>query len=120
MVAHAAAGLYRSWGVCGLHDLGRFPREELLLGTVSFAVLLAGTFRGIAARLVRADALVVAGVAAVFAGALDPSVSRPVPADVLLLPRGLLQGILGGPSLMRGRGAAKILSGRAPFPFDSF
>src|SRR5215472_10724810 len=117
MVAHAAAGLCGSFGLCRLHDVGCFPRKELLLGTVSFSVLLARNFRRIPACVVWADACVVAGVAALFAGPVDPSISRPVSLDVLLLPRCLLQGVLGGPAVVHGRGAAQILPGRTPFPF---
>src|SRR5215467_811395 len=98
MVAHATACFYRSWIVCCLYDVGRFPREKLLFGTISFTVLLAGTFRRIAAR-------VVAGMAALFAGAANPSISRPLSTHVLLLPRRLLQSVLGGPSVVRGWGA---------------
>src|SRR5215469_2032688 len=119
MVAHATAGLFGSWGVCRVHDVGRFPRQKLLLGTISFAVLLAGTFRRLAACLVRPDAHLVAGMAAVFARATYTSVSRALPADVLLLSRRLLQGDLGGPAVMRGGRAAQILSGRTLFPSNS-
>ena len=62
-----------------------------------------------AARLVRSAAGVVAGAAAVFAGAADSSVSRPLPFHLLLLPRRLLQGVLGGSAELRGRRAAEGL-----------
>src|SRR6185436_15429537 len=56
----------------------------------------------------------VAGPAAVLAGASDSAVSRPVPIHLLLLPRRVLQGVLGRPGLVRGwRAARAALSRRA-------
>ena len=57
--------------------------------------------------LVRAEAGLVAGVAAVLAGAADPAVPGALPAHLLLLPRRLLQGVLGRPAGLRGRRAAQ-------------
>ena len=52
--------------------------------------------------------LLVARVPALLAGAPDPGRSRGVPIHVLLLPRGLLQGVLGRPAVLRrGRAAFK-------------
>ena len=52
-------------------------------------------------------------VAAVFAGAADPLGAGAVPADLLLLSRRLLQGVLGRPARLRGGRAAEELPRRA-------
>ena len=52
------------------------------------------------------------GVAPVLAGAADPAVSRRFPLHLLLLPRRLLQGVLGRSAVVRGRRAAQELPGR--------
>ena len=49
---------------------------------------------------------------AVLAGAADPAVPRAVPLHLLLLPRRLLQGVLGRSARVRGRRAAQELPGR--------
>ena len=54
---------------------------------------------------------VVARLAAVLAGAADPAVSRPLPLHLLLLPRRLLQGVLGRPAGVRRRRAAQRATG---------
>ena len=54
----------------------------------------------------------VAGVAAVLAGAADPADPGPVPAHLLLLPRRVLQGVLGRPAVLHRRRAAVELLGR--------
>ena len=54
----------------------------------------------------------VARVAAVFAGAADPADSRLLPVDLLLLPRRVLQGVLGRSAVVHGRRAALELLGR--------
>ena len=74
--------------------------------------------RRLAARVVRAEARLVAGVAAVLAGAPDPAVPRPLPLHLLLLPRRLLQGVLGRSAVVRRRRAAHELLGRALVPAD--
>ena len=61
---------------------------------------------------------VVAGVAAVLARAADPAVSRAVPPHLLLLPRRLLQGVLGRPARLRRRRAAEAVPGRGLVPAD--
>ena len=53
------------------------------------------------------------GVAAVLAGAADPAVPGPLPLHLLLLPRRLLQGVLGRPAVVRRRRAAHALPRRA-------
>ena len=54
-----------------------------------------------------------AGLAAVLAGAAHPAVSRPLPLHLLLLPRRLLQGVLGRSAVVRRRRAAQELLRRA-------
>ena len=63
--------------------------------------------RRLAARVVRTQAGLVAGVAGLLAGAADPAVPRPLPGDLLLLPRRVLQGVLGRPAGLRRRRAAE-------------
>ena len=56
---------------------------------------------------------VVAGRAAVFGGAADPLGARRLPLHLLLLPRRLLQGVLGRSAVVHGRRAAQEVSRRA-------
>ena len=60
----------------------------------------------------------VAGVPAVLTGAADPSVPWPLPLHLLLLPRRLLQGVLGRPAGLLRRRAAQRLSRRELVPAD--
>src|SRR5688572_14336054 len=103
MVGAAFAGLSRLVGVCGVFHLGGFSGNELPLGTVPLAVLLAGTFWVVTARGVWTETRRVAGLAAVFAGAVDPLDARRFSAHVLLLSRGLLQVFLGRSALVHRR-----------------
>src|SRR3546814_13668829 len=66
----------------------------------------------LAAQLVRTASGLVAAVAALFARAPHPAHSGALPADVLLLPRRVLQGVLGRSAVVRGRRAALELLGR--------
>ena len=70
------------------------------------------------ACLVRPQAGLVARPAAVLAGAADPAVPRPLPLHLLLLPRRLLQGVLGRSAGVRGRRAAQELLRRELVPAD--
>src|SRR5262249_48095864 len=85
-------------GRCGadvvhrLRDVGGVPERTLHLRPLPVAVLLAGTLRHAGAQLVRAEARLVAEVAALLAGAPDPVGARRLPLHLLLLPRRLLQG----------------------------
>ena len=54
----------------------------------------------------------------VLAGAPDPAVSRALPGHLLLLPRRLLQGVLGRSAVVRRRRAAEALPGRGLVPAD--
>src|SRR5207302_8412366 len=90
-------------GTVGFHrllDVGSVPGRALSLGAVPVAVLLAGTFWRCHPQLVRGEAGLVAGVAAVFAGALDSLGAGRIPAHLLLLSGRLLQGILGRPAFL--------------------
>ena len=60
----------------------------------------------------------VAGCAAVLGGAADPLGAGRFPLHLLLLPRRLLQGVLGRSAVLRGRRAAQKLSRRAIVPAD--
>ena len=60
----------------------------------------------------------VAGVAAVLAGADHPAVPGLLPLHLLLLPRRVLQGVLGRPAVVRRRRAAHVYLGRALVPAD--
>jgi hypothetical protein len=53
-----------------------------------------------------------AGMVAVLSRAADPPDPGPLPADLLLLPRRLLQGVLGGSAFLHGRRAEVIMLGR--------
>ncbi len=64
------------------------------------------------AQLARTPAGRVASLASVLAGAAHPADSRALPADVLLLPRRLLQGVLGGSPVVHRRRAAVHVLGR--------
>ena len=84
-------------------------------GPVPLAVLLAGAVRPVAARVVRrtGQAGLVAVVAAVLAGVADPLGPGRLPLHLLLLPRRLLQGVLGRPAGLRRRRAAQEVPRRA-------
>src|SRR5262249_44559694 len=62
----------------------------------------------------RPAALVVAELVPVYFGDADPDRPRRFPADLLLLPQGLLPGFLGGPAGLCRRRAADELLGREP------
>src|SRR3954470_4948731 len=55
-------------------------------------------------------------MAPVLAGAAHTSDPRPLPPDLVLLPRGVLQGVLDGSAVVHGRRAAKELLGRTLVP----
>src|SRR5262249_40981291 len=95
LVDPAARRLPRPLDVRRLLDLGGVPGKALHVRPVSVAVLFARDLRRLAARLVRPEAFDLAVVAAVLAGVPHPLGARRVPADLLLLPRRLLQGVLG-------------------------
>src|SRR5260221_538060 len=68
--------------------------------------------------MVRAAAELVAGMDPLLRRPPDPVGAGVVPRDLLLLPRVLLQGVLGRPSRVHGRRAARVLPRRAVVPPD--
>src|SRR5262245_17427487 len=107
LVVGAAVGRLR--GVDRVHrllDVGGVPGGALHLRPVPVAVLLAGAVGPLGAQLVRAQAGLVARLADLLLGPLDPVGPGRVPLHLLLLPRGVLQSVLGRPPELRGRRAA--------------
>src|SRR5229473_7736593 len=80
---------------CLLH-LGGAARPALPVRSVPFAILLAGIDRRSLVRLVRSKAGLDAREG--HGGGAHPVGPRRIPCDVLLLPRSVLQSVLGGPS----------------------
>ena len=113
LVGAAGGDLHHPRELRRLRHLGRVPERVLPLGPVPVALLLARTVRRLAARVVRAQARLVAGAAAVQPGAAHPPLSRALPLYLLLLPRRVLQGVLGRPAQLRRGRAAQGLPGRA-------
>src|SRR5262249_46141935 len=66
----------------------------------------------VTAQLVWSEAGELAWLAAVFSRAVHPADSRSLPADLLLLSRGVLQSVLGRSTVVHGRRAAIELPGR--------
>src|SRR5438067_632030 len=108
----AGGRVRRPLDVSGLCDVGGVSVRSLHVRPVPLAVLLAGDSRVVTSQLVRPEARGVAGVAAVLAGPLHPADPGVLPAHVLLLPRRLLQGVLGGSAVVHRRRAAIELLGR--------
>src|SRR5215471_11166239 len=119
MVGGTAFRIPWSFNVSDLFDVGGVSERALLLRAVSVAVLLSRDLGRFTARVVRAQAGLVSGNPPVFSGAAHPAVSWPLSPDLLLLPRCLLQSLLGRPSVVRRRRAAEELLGRAVVPTDS-
>src|SRR5437762_3357068 len=91
VVGATVAHVPRALGLHYLRDLGGVSRRVLSLGTLPLAVLFTGAFRRRDPQLVRGATELVAGLASVFARAVDPLGAGRFSADLLLLPRGLLQ-----------------------------
>src|SRR6185436_19527866 len=96
-----------------LRHVGRISECPLQLRPVSLAVLFAGDLGRLTACVVRSEAGMVAGPAAVFARAADPSLPGPLSIHLLLLPRRLLQVVLGRSARLRRRRAAEEVPRRA-------
>src|SRR5213078_4225331 len=111
------ADLCLSWAfhLRDLFHLGGLARGSLYVRTLSVALLLAGTAGGIAACLVWASAGLVADVAALFTGLVDPVGAGVVSTHLLLLSRRLLQGLLGRPAFLHRERTAQVLPGREFF-----
>src|SRR5260370_15899593 len=96
--------------VCHLVGISGQP---LHLRSVPVAVLFAGNLWRLGACLVPGADLV-AGLAGVLPGSVDPGRAGRLPPDLLLLSRRVLQSVLGRPAVVRGRRTAQGLLGRAP------
>ena len=99
-----------------LCQLGRLAERPLHLRTVSLAVLLSGAFWRLPPRLVRPEAFLVSRLSAVLPRAADSVDPWSVPFHLLLLPRSLLQSLLGRPPRLRGRRAPESYLGERRFP----
>ena len=117
VVGSACRGLPRLHVVHRVFDVGRLPERALHVRPLSLAVLFAGAVRRFAARAPGTEARLVAGVAAVLAGADHPPVPRALPRHLLLLPRRVLQGVLGRSArVCRGRAARELPRRGERFP----
>src|SRR2546428_11042162 len=112
LVGARPAGVHGPLHVRGLHDLGRAAGPALHVRTVSLPVLLSGAVRTLVARLVRAAAVVVSRLAHDLARHSHPLGAGWLPADLLLLPGRVLQGVLGRPAFLCGGRAANDLPRR--------
>ena len=117
VVAVSTGHLRRVLGVRGLRDLAGLPGRQLLRRAVPLAVLLAlpdrrlcdGRRRGLrdAVRLVEP-----------LPGADHPDLPARLPDELLLLPQGLLPGVLAVAARVCRRRAAPEVHGRDPVPAD--
>jgi hypothetical protein len=85
-----------------LCQLGGVPEQPLHLWSVYLTVLFTRAFRQFPTRLVWPETEMVSELSALFSGAVHSLDSRPVPCDLLLLPRRVLQIVLGRSSGMCG------------------
>src|SRR5262249_44793154 len=118
VVGFSSVGVPRPGHVSCLRQLGRLAKQPLHLWALPLTFLLARAFRRLSTRLVRAEAFVVSELPALLAGASDSLDPRPVPADLLLLPRRILQIVLGRSSRLLGGRATTDVSGRTNSPAD--
>src|SRR5438105_8840727 len=116
LVGAAVARLSGTIDVYRLFNVGCISGDTLLFRQLHLAILFTRDFRRFAAQLVWAKAELVAELAFVFTGAFHPVGAGRISADLLLLPRRILQSILGGPTGMHGRRATQKLLGRALVP----
>src|SRR4029079_17074900 len=116
MVVNSGSRFHDPVGLRGLRDLGSVPERALHVRPLPVAVLLAGDLRRLAACVVRPKAGLLAVVAALFAGADHPALPGTLPVHLLLLPRRVLQGVLGRPAVLRRRRAPRVVSGGALVP----
>src|SRR6266705_203510 len=95
-----------------LRHLGRLHRPRLLRRPLPVPVLLALPDRQLRARDLAAHRRLVEAVA----GPARPAVPARLPADLLLLPQGLLPLVLVGAAGVRGAGRPRALHRRDPLP----
>src|SRR5271168_1051866 len=111
LVAFSGGSLSGFRSVSGLCQLGRIPEQPLHLWTIYFTVLFTRAFRQLPARLVWPETGMVPELSALFPSSVHSLDTRPFPSDVLLLPRRVLQILLGRSSGLRGERATQELSG---------
>ena len=95
VVASAAVSLPWIVRVRRVLNLGSVSRHPLPVWPLPFAVLFAGVVRRSDPQLVWGEASVVSGMASVVTRADHPLGAGRVPPDLLLLPRSILQIVLG-------------------------
>ena len=115
LVAFSGGSLSGFRRVSGIRQLGRIPEQSLHLWTIYLTVLFTRAFRQFPARLVWPETEMVPGLSAFFPGSVHSLDTRPVPRDLLLLPRRVLQIVLGRSSGVRGERAPQELSGGTNF-----
>src|SRR5215472_16595606 len=103
MVALSHGHPHRTGRVPDVCQLGGVAERPLLVRTLYFALLFARVVRQPAARALWAEARLVSEIPSLLAGSPHPLDPRPVPRHVLLLPRRLLQIVLGRPPGVRSR-----------------
>src|ERR1700728_2934881 len=95
-------GLRRVSRLC---QLGGVPEQPLHLWSVYLTVLFTRAFRQLPTRIVWPETEMVSKLSALFSGVSHSLDSRSVPCDLLLLPRRILQIVLGRSSRVRGKRA---------------
>src|SRR5687767_9435109 len=103
MVGAAVSGGARTFNIRRLLHLGGFPRAALPLWAVSLAFLFSGTFWIVAAQLVRWQTRLVAWLVDLFSGFVDSLGAGRISPHLLLLPRRVLQSVLGRSALLHSR-----------------
>src|SRR5439155_4692965 len=101
-------------GLRALRNLGGVPERALLRRPVHLALLLAVPDQQLSGSRTICRGLLVE----VVARPADPSVPTGLPADLLLLPQGLLPLVLVGAARMRGHGRPGRVPRRDPLPAD--
>jgi len=121
VVDPAAAGFFGIFRVYHLFDVGGVSGKSLLARNrrreLSLAVLFAGNFRDVPARMVWQTEFL-SNVAGVFTGLFCFVGAGRISFHLLLLSRRVLQRILGRPDRVRRRRAAQKISRRKIFPAD--
>src|SRR6266568_6791023 len=91
LVAFSDGSLPRLRRVSGLCQLGGVSEQPLHLWSIYLTVLFTRAFRQLPARLVWPETEMVPELSALFSGSAHSLDTRPVPRDLLLLPRRVLQ-----------------------------